>query len=93
MRALRHLFLMWTGLASDAERRYFVGPPKAPQKVYEERVRGEENRVTVTRDQLAEALEMSHDTPIPEFTKALLEKDWVAHQRENIEGFGRLYQG
>ena len=92
MRALRHLFLMWTGLASDAERRYFVGPPKAPQKVYEERVRDEENRVAVTRDQLAEALEMSHDTSIAEFTKALLEKDWAAHQRENIEGFGRLYQ-
>jgi len=47
MRALRHLFLMWTGLASEAEHRYFIGPPKAAQKVYEEfgRKRSESRRL------------------------------------------------
>lgn len=68
-RALRHLFRMWTGLASPAEHRYFMDPPKAPQKVYDERVHQEENRATAVRDHLTEALEIAHDTPIPQYTR------------------------
>jgi len=91
MRALRHLFLMWTGLAAEAERRYFMGPPKAPRKVYDDRMRDEERRVTAARDHLAEALEIAHDTPIPEYTRIFLAKEWAAHERENIEAYGRLF--
>lgn len=91
MRALRHLFLMWNGLAAEAERRYFMGPPKAPRKVYDERTDEEEKRVTEARDHLAEALEIAHDTPIPEYTRGFLVKDWATHERENIEGYSRLF--
>ena len=91
MRALRYLFLMWTGLAAEAERRYFMGPPKAPRKVYDERTNEEEKRATEARDHLTEALEIAQDTPIPDYTRELLAKEWTAHERENIEGYRRLF--